>query len=915
MFEPTEPQKQALPTVLRGEHTLLIAPTGTGKTEAAVLPVLDQIIRNNLTDGFCVLYITPLRALNRDMLKRMEIWAAELGLDIQVRHGDTTQYQRQKQAKHPPHMLITTPESLQAMLIGSRLREGLRNVRYVIVDEVHELADSKRGTQLAVALERLIELAGEFQRIGLSATVGDPNEVARFLAGPDRDISIFDVSMLKLLDFRVVYPKASHEDQEMARKLVCEAEFAAQIRTIKRLVEENTSTLIFVNTRQSAEALGSRFKMLNFPVGVHHGSLSREARIDAEDQFKNGELKGLICTSSMELGVDIGLVDLVIQYMSPREVNRLVQRVGRAGHRFDEVSRGAIIATDPDDIAESMVIARRASAGKIEPPLVHTGALDVLSNQICGMLLEYGEINVERLLSVVRKTYPFHELDKAELDGVLEQMAQNGLARYDANTGVVRRTGRTLHYYYTNLSMIPDERRYIIRDLVSGRNIGTLDEAFVITFAQPGAVFITRGDMWQIVDIDEDRIVVEPVSDPSGEIPSWSGEEIPVPFEVAQEVGALRERIEALAEKGLSDKQISDELGSYPADFDAIKRLVSYIRSQINKGCPVPSDTRMTVETSKRSVVVNACLGHKANETLGRVVTSLLAARFGGGVGLETDPYRIKMELPKQLGSANIRGLFMSLQPEFVEPIMEKTLRNTYLFMWKIVHVARKFGAITRDADSYRIRMERILELFNDTPIYWETIRDIFLTRLEVERTEHIVRRLHSGEIELVSSDPSPIGCAGYKGHLELLAPEHADRSIVMAVKNRIMNDRVILFCLSCQKWKSRSKVKSVPEPLVCPVCDSMLIAALKPWETDDIKAVKKKDKTKEEEKTAKRVYRNANLVLSHGKQVVIALASRGVGPENASRIIRRLRDNEEDFYRDIMEAERKYVTTRRFWK
>lgn len=916
MTTPTGTQQKALPAILSGGHVLLIAPTGTGKTESAMLPAFDMLLRMNADDraGIKVLYVTPLRALNRDMMKRLKWWGHRLDLNIDVRHGDTTTSDRRKQALKPPDILITTPETIQAMMLGSRMRENLSGLAMVIVDEVHELASSKRGTQLSIALERLAKYS-EFRRVGLSATVGTPGEVARFLAGTDREAQIVQVSLAKALDFHVTYPETIDSDKPLSKKLLTDPDIAAQVRTMIDLIKKNHSTLMFVNTRQSAEAIGARFKKLGETIAVHHGSLSKEARIEAEDSFKDGKVNALVCTSSMELGIDIGDIDHVVQYMSPREVSRLLQRVGRAGHSIGETSSGTIITINEDDSAEAWAICRRASAGQIENADLYLKSYDALANQVCALALEYGDIRADDAFALVRKAYPYAGLSRREFDRVLQQLSEERLI-FLSPEGLIGRKAKTRTYMYENLSMIPDEKRFDVYDVISGRQIGTLDEAFVVNFADVGAIFITKGEMWRIVEVTEDRVRVEPIENPQGEVPSWTGEEIPVPFAVALEVGAIRRTIAEMS--GSPDAAIVKHLlATYPTDEATAERFVQYVRKQLAGSYPVPSDRLITVEEEDRTIMINACFGHKVNETLGRVITALLASRFGGGVAMEIDPYRIKLELPKRLRAADVAKLIADIQPIFVEPIIEKTLKNTLLLKWKMVHVARKFGALSRDVDYERISMEKLLNVFEGTPMYEEAVNEILHDKLDISDAMKVLEQIRSGEIQITTGRLSPMGDAGFTGGRELMAPETADRSIILALKDRIANDHVILFCLNCKQFSSKRKVKDVEDKPVCPVCNSRLIAALKPWEKDEADLVKKAASHKLEEADmvkVKRVYRNGNLVLSHGRLAVIALASRGLGPESAARVIGRQRVDEEDFYRDILKAERDYVRTRRFW-
>jgi len=397
LVEATEPQRKTIPHILNGKNVLLISPTGSGKTEAALLPVFSLYLNEKekkAVKPISILYITPLRALNRDIFRRVINLAESLGIRVEIRHGDTTPSVRRRQSLHPPDMLITTPETLQAILPGARLREWLKNVRWVIVDEIHELVTEKRGVQLAIALERLKELTKrELQRIGLSATIGSPEVVGRFLVGNGRHVEIVRVPIVKEFELKVLCPSPQAEDVKISKKIFSTPETAARIRVLVELLKMSQSVLTFVNTREIAEILASRLHLYDpsLSVDVHHGSLGRDIRIEVERLFKDGKLKCIICTSSMELGIDIGTVDLVVQYMSPRQVTRLVQRVGRSGHRVGRVSRGVIIALDDmDDILESAVIAFKTVREELEPIIIHEKAFDVLCHQIAGIILDKG---------------------------------------------------------------------------------------------------------------------------------------------------------------------------------------------------------------------------------------------------------------------------------------------------------------------------------------------------------------------------------------------------------------------------------------------------------------------------------------------------------------------------------------------
>ncbi|GGN90625.1 DEAD/DEAH box helicase [Haloarcula pellucida] len=913
---PTEPQRKAIPALARGDDALVVAPTGTGKTETAMLPVLDALVQADDRFGIGALYITPLRALNRDMRERLEWWGETLGLDVDVRHGDTTDYQRQKQANDPPDVLVTTPETLQAMLTGSKLRVALEDVDHVVVDEVHELAAAKRGAQLTIGMERLREVAGRFQRIGLSATVGDPEEVGRFLTGGG-PCSVVEVDIGSRLDVEVVRPQVTDRDERLSSELVTDAETASHVRYIDDLIAEKESVLLFVNTRQTAEALGSRFKELGTNLGVHHGSLSKEARIDVEDRFKAGDLDALLCTSSMELGIDVGHVDHVVQYGSPRQVSRLVQRVGRAGHRRDEVSTGTVVTTHADDTLEALAIARQAQDGDVEPAQIHDGSLDTVANQIAGLVMDTGEIRAMAAYHVLARAYPFRDLGEAEFKEVVRELAENNVVWLDEERDTLEKRRGTWQYFYQNLSMIPDEATYEVEDVASGKQVGTLDERFVVNFATPGEVFVQRGEMWRITNIDEEEevVTVSPIEDPAGEVPSWTGSEIPVPEAVAQEVGELRR----VAGSQLQDGAPVDSVASHvAARYDGDRETVADGLSQLagHEG-PIPDDETVLVEFHGREVVVNSCHGHTVNETLGRILSALLGQRAGSSVAMEVDPYRIELEVPRRITAGDVIEVLEETAPDHIPALVELSLKNADALKFKLAQVATKFGSLKRwrGRGSTDFGRDRLLAALEDTPMYEEAMREVRHEDLAIEATATLLERLQSGEVALETvAERTPVGLGGRSSGRELLSPENADASVIQTVRERIQSDRVILLCLHCQDWDRKQQVGRVRDKPECPKCGSTRVAALNPWADEVVSAVRADEKDEDQEKMTERAYRAGSLVQTHGKQAVVALAARGVGPHNAARIINRLREDEDEFYRDILRQEREYARTQSFW-
>jgi ATP-dependent Lhr-like helicase len=894
IHEPTGPQRNAIPRILEGKHVLLVAPTGIGKTEAAMLPILHRLITTE-GKGIRCLYVTPLRALNRDMLRRLEEFGEALGLRVSVRHGDTSQSERQKQSKQAPDILITTPETLQVLFTGKNLRAHLANVRYLIVDEIHELCDDERGAQLAVAMERLTMLAGEYQRVGLSATVGSVQEVANFLAGVGRDVTVVRELVAKQMSLSVQCPRVEDLDKDLAGTLQSDPQLMSCMRRCRELIETHRSTLLFVNTRDTAEALAARYHVWDetFSVGVHHGSLSKDIRIEMEEAFKSERLKGLICTSSLELGIDIGSVDFTIQYNSPRQVARLIQRMGRAGHKVGEKTQGAIVASNPDEIAESLVIVRKALHEELEPFAVRDCPLTVLINQLVAMAM-VGNVVKDDAYHIIKRSYPFRKLERERFDKVLELAARIGLLFL--NEKDYRKSARGRKYFYDNISMIPDERTYLIRDLATRSVVGTLDESFVVSFAEPYASFITRGRTWRIVEVREEELLVEQVKE-IGSIPSWVGEDIPVPYSVAQEVGRLR-RVE--------------DYQHYHGDGPANAALAHYLEEQRAKAV-LPSDRVVTLEIGKRLAILNVCFGTKINETLAKMLSTLLSARLGESVGVTTDPYRIILDLPRDIKPATIVETLRSIRTGTVEGLLRMVIRNSSHLRWRFVYVAKKFGAVDKEADYRNINFNRLIEAYEDTVLLDEAVDKVLWEDLDLLGTAEVISRLESEEIAVHVCGLSPIGEAGLQHSKELITPQRADHSILMALKKRLEDESLFMSCLNCA-MQYRLKPREAPKRILCPKCGGSMVAALASYNKETIKLVKKQKRNEDEDKELRRLFKNASLVSSDGRKAMVALAGRGVGPDTAARVLSSYHENEDDFLRDILTAEINYARTKRFW-
>jgi ATP-dependent Lhr-like helicase len=928
---PTDPQLKAIPEILAGKNVLLISPTASGKTEAAVLPVLSKHMADRGEDrGIKILYITPLRALNRDMMDRFEWWGKRLDIRIAVRHGDTDVRERSFQAKNPPDMLIITPETLQAILTGRVMKRHLQALRYLIIDEVHELAEDKRGSQLTIGIERLRATAAhDIQMIGLSATIGTPEKVAKFLVGNGREATIIQVPIGREIRLDVTCPKPSSKDMELAGRLYTHPEVAARLGLMRRMIENHRSVILFTNTRAIAEILASRMKVwdVNFPISIHHGSLAKPSRISAERGLKDGQLRGLVATSSLELGIDVGNVDFVIQYMSPRQVTRLIQRVGRSGHRIGRMADGVIVAMDSDDTLEAMVIARRAIEERLEPVSMPEKPLDVLTHQLVGLMIQKGRWYLNEIMEVVTKAYPYRDLTEQELLSVINYMHTRfpRLAWYSDLDKVMlrpRRIKSLYSYYFGKLSMIPDEKQYVIIDESDDQAVGILDEAFVAEYAEPGRKFIVRGSPWKMTSIRGDKIYVKPIRDPTGSIPSWVGEEIPVPFEIGQEVGAIRRRAEEfILDHGAEGKLIAELCTEYPAGTETIRRSLAETLDQVSMGIKVPTDKRIVIEDWEDFVIINAHFGLLVNRTLARLVGHALSEEIGVTIGVQQDPYRILVQTSGTAGATKVADTLRQLGKVDVQNMVIESTKKTGLFKRRLVHVAKRFGAITKWVEFGTVNLRQLMKSFEGTVIMEEALKETLEKDLDTPNTIRILQQIDS-TLEIVVApqrpEPSPIARIGIERisrKTDLIPPEKMRRILIESAKARILSESRTLACPKCLSYAEIVRVKDMPDDFKCPKCKKAYLGITTelPETFERISRKKTRIRSQREERTLLELKATAILLRKHGQAAACVLAGRRIRAADARIVLRRNHNVTDRLFEAIMQQERK-VLRRRFW-
>jgi ATP-dependent Lhr-like helicase len=862
--EPTPPQAMGWPAIQRGEHTLILSPTGSGKTLAAFLWGIDELYREisesekGHEEGVRLLYVSPLKALNNDVERNLRAplagirrVAKEQGaplprLDVLVRTGDTPQSVRRQMVKHPPHILITTPESLYLILTSPVAREMFRTVRTVIVDEIHTLVGNKRGVHLAVSLERVVELAEQpVQRIGLSATQRPLDEVARFLGGYElpisdlqspvsnlqhptsktpetersttdtlvpRPVTIVDAGMIKPMDLKVV--TAVEDFSELPGGSI----WSAIIPRVMDLIEAHQTTLLFANSRRQAERAADRLndlwlarqsgrgdgpeamteggavKGIGFhgtgapggPFRAHHGSVSREARLDLERALKEGQLPALVGTSSLELGIDIGSVDLVVQLQSPRGVARGLQRVGRSGHLVGQTSVGRFFPTHREDLLESAAIARSMREGNVEPSYTPQNSLDVLAQQIVAMV-SVQDWDIPALYDVMRRAYPYHKLTPDLYRSVLDMLS----GRYPSTAFRELRPRIAWDRVHDRLTALPGSRLLAIRNggTIPDRGtfaaylpdrktrLGELDEEFVFE-TRPGDVFTLGASTWRVQEVTEDRVIVTPAPGYLPRMPFWRGDMPRRDYHLGQIYGRFRrdlaQRIASQSEDGVLD-WLQEE---YELDLQSARNAIRYVAHQMEVLGTISSDRTVIAELftdplGDLRLVIHSCFGARVNSPWALALTQA----FGEAMGvlpevmvsddgilfrfLETDQ-EPPLDIIREMGPVEARERLLAELPNSAVFGAQFRMNAARALLLPATRGTKKRTPFWLQ----RLRAKDLLSAakgFEDFPIIAETYRDCLRDVLDLAHMEEVLRDIGRGKIEVIPIEtvvPSPVAAS-----------------------------------------------------------------------------------------------------------------------------------------------------------
>ena len=891
----TEIQKEAIPEILEEKNCLIIAPTGSGKTECATIPIFSKLKTSKVQNKIKALYITPLRALNRDVFKRIINYAENEELKIEIRHGDTSQANRKRIADNPPDILITTPETLVNLLSQKKHLDALSDLEWVIIDEVHELLASERGSQLCLSLERLqIKSKNQIHRIGLSATVGNPEEAGRFLVGSERKFELIHDTSLRNYDVDVVFVDGIMDD------------VAVEIIDYIKKEQITSPVLLFTNSRGESERLSSILKQkTSINVELHHGSLSRQVREETEDMLRDGKSGIVVCTSSLELGLDIGSVELVVHYGSPRQVSKFMQRIGRSKHDRGDSARGLIITENADDEFEIQAIIQRIKEGSIEEQKIHHGSLDVLAHHLVGLSMQVGNVPVEAALKLTKLAYPFRDISLEEFFDVLELLALRELIIFnDDKTEYKKNTAFfATKYHFQNLSTIPDILKFKVVDTIENKFIGTLDQRFVGDLDKD-QIFVLRGSQWRVLNIDEKsfKVNVMPIrSSQEIPVPKWEGVNIPVDFKTANKVGNFRTKVRN-------------------GSLKIMNNIIS------NLDLPrIPDEKTIVIEShrlpQKSVLILHSCFGTKINSTLKVILETLLDASLASRVKSSSDAYRILLSVESRFTKKHITDVFLS---DFdINEIMSVALKGKNDVTWKTFCVGKKFGFYDRNDVYVKNEIRYDFERNIDTPLVKEAFRELFHEKFDLEGAQKIIDLIKQNKIQIEWVDVDKFSKLAEpvldQTVMSYTNPANIDKEMLLKVKTRLMQTKQRLICARCGLWQQVMTANET-HPLRCKYCKGQQITCTYEYDHELVKIIQKKHQgkklTPDENKSFQKAWKVSSLLSSFGKTALIVMAAYGVGPDTGARILKNSVEDDEDYLiKQIIIAEKTYTLTRGFWK
>lgn len=805
---PTEPQQLGWPHIVEGRSVLISAPTGSGKTLSAFLACIDMLVRKALNGTLDaeteVLYISPLKALSNDVNKNLEQPLAEImelaqskGIDMTdvrsvVRTGDTMAAERRTMLKRPPHILVTTPESLYILLTAEKSREILKNISTVIVDEIHAMADDKRGSHLTLSLERLEALCSQPPvRIGLSATQKPIEDVARFLVGSKRDMpQIIQVSGKRKLDLAVEVPNsplgpvASNELwDEMYDRIV-------------KLVDENRSTLVFVNTRRMAERMAHQLaaRIGEELVGTHHGSLSRKLRLSAEQKLKSGEYKVLVATASLELGIDIGNIDLVCQIGSPRSIAVALQRIGRAGHWRGAVPKGRLFATTRDELVECAALVKAIRDGELDRIMIPTSPRDVLAQQIVASCATQ-DWKEDELFDLVRAAYPYRDLSRASFDSIVEMLSEGIAGRratygkflhHDRVNGILKARRGARMFAITNGGAIPDIGAYSVVLEPEEIMLGTVGEDFAMESSR-GDIFLLGNTSWQILRVEGNagRVLVADAHGAPPNVPFWRGEAPARTIELSECVSDVRRTIDECIEKGETAAAVEFLRSECGLDKPGAEQVVEYIGNGRAILGAVPTQQTIVAErffdeSGGMQLIVHAPFGGRINKAWGLALRKRFCKTFDLELQAAATDDGLIISLTDQ-HSFPLADVFHYLHPNSLRQVLEQTALQSPLFQtrWRwdanrALALLRFWGGKKVPPQIQRFRAEDLLAAvfpqaaacqdnvngdieIPDHPLVNEAMSDVLTEAMDVDGLERVLNDIIGGAIKCVAVDtPQP---------------------------------------------------------------------------------------------------------------------------------------------------------------